>query len=376
MNDDMLHVATGRVFNLHEADGGGDGRDIVDDIYKHVKRDDLLCLKHGSAVYLRMYRGHFWGVHFDGLYPDHRPPPVGMSDEHKRQTDYLVRAAEDAGFTAAREVPLPGVRPDAIVTGPIASIAIEVQRSALTASAAVARTRKTIAAGLSTSVWFNDKEQSRQPSWAFKVPTVGMNLMRWDALPPRRAAAVTTGVRIIRAQRCDGGQCRWGRRGTRACGRFHPVHVPHLVETHLARTSHRDLETEDRALKVDDVAMMLPAKLLVPLRFRGRDVLLVPPDSVARYEELTGRPAELVFNPFAASVVGTDRRDPGLHECVADLPVLWPEPWPEKWEQPQIVARRREDCLAPFCTAATRRYPQGRWCDRHLPRHDRARVSA
>jgi hypothetical protein len=393
VNDDVLHVASGRLFNLHEADVGGDDRALVEEIYSRrpVKRGVLLCLKHGSDLYLRPVRGHFWGVHFDGTHADHRPF-AGMSDEHKRQTDYLVRAAEDAGFSTEREVALPGVRPDAVVTGPLASVAIEVQRSALTAAAAVLRTKKTIAAGLATSVWFNDRDQSCQPSWAFKVPTIGMNLMRWDTLPPRRAAAVTTGVRIIKAERCDGGQCRWGRRGKRACGGFHPVHVPHLVETATNRTSYRERDTFDRALKVDDVAMMLPAKLLLPLRFRGRDVLLVPPESVARYEELTGRPAELVFNPLAASVVDA-RPDPGLRECVSARPVLWRDEWPERWEQLQIAkptpeeyqainpapahglvsppraAVQRGRCFAGRqpCGAEAQLYTCGWRCDKHRP---------
>lgn len=109
MNNDLLHVPSGRTFNLYAADAGGEGRDIVDRVYGHCMRGGpLLCGEHGSPVYLQKRRGHFWAIHFDGRYADHGP---GMTDEHKRQTEYEVDP-DDIKHAVTTAMGAVGVRPE------------------------------------------------------------------------------------------------------------------------------------------------------------------------------------------------------------------------------------------------------------------------
>jgi hypothetical protein len=122
-----------------------------------------------------------------------------VSDEHKYQTEYWVRAAEHAGWRAEREHMLhTRTRPDALIHGPVLT-GVEVQRSAMTAAEAVARTRKAFRAGV-TDAWFTSRKP--EPLWAWRVPTVGENELTWQYLPPRRAATAT-GLRVIRAAGCS-----------------------------------------------------------------------------------------------------------------------------------------------------------------------------
>ena len=119
-----------------------------------------------------------------------------------------------------------------------------------------------------------------EPLWAWRVPTVAENDLSWQLLPPRRAA---TGLRVIRAARCaveNFGCCPYTRRHR---GRRHP-----LPEAWIGLT-------------VDDVAARFPAGQIKLLRYhrnsRRDDVFLVPPESVALYEELTGNSGQFPTDP-------------------------------------------------------------------------------
>jgi hypothetical protein len=170
-----------------------------------------------------------------------------MSDEHKRQTEYITRAADDAGYPTQLEYSLPtGVRLDAAIFGPSVT-GVEVQRTAATRRAVVARTTKAQRAGV-TSLWFKDGES--RPPWFFAVPSVGMSLGSWARLPDRGSVAVASGVRVVEARRCRDirhGICPNRLKG---CSRFHPVHEPRL------------------GLVVDDLAALVPAGKLVPMRWQ------------------------------------------------------------------------------------------------------------
>ena len=64
----------------------------------------------------------------------------GVSDEHRRQVDYVEGAGQSAGFEVKREVALATrVRSDAVIFGSQVQMGVEVQRSGLTATAAKAR---------------------------------------------------------------------------------------------------------------------------------------------------------------------------------------------------------------------------------------------
>jgi hypothetical protein len=216
-----------------------------------------------------------------------------MSDEHKRQTEYWARAAEDAGWRVELEHNLhTRTRPDALIHGPVMT-GVEVQRSAMTAANAVARTGKAACAGV-TDLWYSGRAGS--PSWAWRVPTVlprelgidaGKDDFAWHTLPPRRAVTAA-GLRVLRAVKCEVGtldRCPYGQNW---CGRYHPRPAPW------------------GRMAVDDVAAQFPAGQIVPLRFYGitmlssrrRDaVFLVPPAARDLYEELTGWSGRVSFEP-------------------------------------------------------------------------------
>lgn len=311
MRDLVHYLKDDIVLDLSADDyGHPEGRAIVKRLHRNMKREDaeLVCLKHGSPLYLneRPVSGDssaraMWASHFDGT-DCVRPAPPGMSDEHQRQTEYIARAADDAGFRTEIETVLPGstVKPDAIIHGAVLT-SIEVQRAALAAQRAVTRTQKAQAAG-ATAVWFNDRDPKTPPAWFFKVPSVGMNNLPWTEVHKPRSAEATSGVRVITADKCRfPNQCPVTLRA--ACGGFHPIHKP-LVEV-------------DRRLWVDDVAAQVPAGLLVPLKYQIRkraDVLLVDPESVRVYRELTG-------SGDASTTIPTTRPDrvPGRYECTADV---------------------------------------------------------
>lgn len=114
---------------------------------------------------------------------------------------------------------------------------------------------------------------------------------------------MVSGTGKISAKRCGpGDQCPNRRSGY--CGGFHPVRSP----------LHK--------LYVDDIAAQVPAGELVPMRYRlqgkekGDAIYLVTPKDKALYEELTGRPSELVFHPAAER---TPRRpDNRRIDCAGD----------------------------------------------------------
>lgn len=152
----------------------------------------------------------------------------------------------------------------------------------MSAAGAATRTRKAFRAGV-TDVWFTSRKP--EPAWAWRVPTVGENDLSWLSLPPRRAATAT-GLRVVRAARCSAvnfGRCPYTRRH---CGRHHP-----LPEAWIGLT-------------VDDVAARFPAGEITLLRFRRNsrrdDVFLVPPGSLALYEELTGESGRFPADPVTA----------------------------------------------------------------------------
>ena len=186
---------------------------------------------------------------------------------------------------------------------------VEVQRSSMTASRAVIRTRKASTAGV-TDVWFCGRDGS--PPWAWRVPTVlprelGIDRPydgeKWTTMPPRRAVTAA-GLRVLRAVKCAVGNidhCPYGRNW---CGKYHPRPVPWGGVT------------------VDDVAAKFPAGEIVLLRFWGATVLgshrrdaifLVSPADFRLYEEMTGWSGSVSFKPEAE-----DRPPPtpsGTVEC-------------------------------------------------------------
>lgn len=344
MRDLVTHVPTGSELDLSDPNyGHPDGREIVRSLHGNMSRSDpqLLCAKHGSPLYLQMRPVHkgsnerqLWGIHFDGS-ESHRPSS-GMSDEHKRQTEYLVRAGESAGFRTDTEVRLPTkVRPDAIIYGQ-EDIAVEVQRSHLTRSAAISRTKKAVAGGVSTSIWFSDRDASSPPTWFFGVPSISMNQLPWDVLPEPRSATVTTGLRIVKAVRCkfpEYNKCPKTRR--KPCGGYHPQHDPWMGMT------------------LDDVAERSPLGEIIPIRFLGKEIILVSRQSKALYDELIGGASELI-HAAQSNLMAAARSQPGRIECAspeedAEFVMVNPPVEPTFTNQPATWAGRNLGHLPGRC---------------------------
>jgi hypothetical protein len=280
-----------------------------------VREGDFVCWFHREherpGLYLQRRRGQLVAAHWghSGLADTHTITH-GMTDEHRYQTDYIQRAAEDAGFATEKEYVLPGVRLDAAIFTDWSVTGIEVQRSKITARTARSRTTKAGRSG-ALSVWFNDRDD-RAP-WFGRVPSIGMNRRPWDTVPPRYSAVVGSGTGHIKAVRCtssSGIVCRDRRTGW--CGAYHPVREPL------------------RGLFVDNIAEMVPLGQLVPMRFRLATkpdpvIYLVPPDSLRRYEELTFEAAGFAIAPPPPLTAGQRERitcsaDAGVKVVRPDLP--------------------------------------------------------
>jgi len=328
----IRYVPDDIVLDMSEPDlGHPDGLDILQRHYRQSENPSLgfnqanpafTCLTHeggtNPGLFPQKRGGQWWAIHYaKGTCKSYRLP-APMSDEHKRQTEYWARAAEDAGWRVEFEHALTtGTRPDALIHGPVIT-GIEVQRSAMTATNAVTRTKKAAAAGV-TDVWYTDR--TIPPKWAWRVPSVlprelGIDAGRadftaWDKLPPRRAVAAA-GLRVLETRKCapeNFSRCPYTRRNW--CGKHHPRPTPW------------------GGLAVDDVAARLPAGELRPLRFWGitmlpgsrhRDaVFLVSPADFDLYEELTGWSGNVTFAPDSED--RAPREPSGAVDCRNDQPV-------------------------------------------------------
>lgn len=229
----------------------------------------LECLSPGGdpAMYVRKDKdGRYWACHFPGgAHGSH--PVVPETDEHRRQKDYHVRAAEAAGWTAEPEFSTGQTKLDVRISGGPVPTGIEVQHSDITAALAKSRTTKSYRAGY-TVAWFNDR--GSRPSFLKEVPAYGCNPQPWRDRLPEAGSATATGLVRIKAVRCEIGafeRCPEGY--TRPCGKFHPKPEPW------------------RGLKVDDVVAKIPAAEIVPMEERT-GIYLTSPDSLARHQDLTG----------------------------------------------------------------------------------------
>lgn len=247
--------------------------ELIASLHGNIRRGDriLVCLQPtaGNGEMRIFMRGErYWAAHFaGGAHGDHM---VALeSDEHKRQKEYWLRAAEDAGYEAENEVRSGnGTVIDLGIDGHVRT-GVEIQHSPITVPAVKTRTTKSFRAGY-TTVWFSDWDKS--PPWFHRVPSLGCNRLPWDEMLPQRRAATATGLRLIEAVKCVVGafpKCPEG--GWRPCGMYHPKPVPWL------------------GLTVDDVAQMVPAGEAVPLAGKSGFVYLVPVASADRYRELSGR---------------------------------------------------------------------------------------
>jgi hypothetical protein len=356
----ILYIPESITLNLDEPDlGHPDGRAIIARHHRQSTRKSMgfsrdnpafACRAHiggtNPGLYIKNIGGEWWAAHYESGACPSRRIPAPMSDEHKRQTDYWARAAEDAGWAVDLEHPLPtGTRPDALIFGTVLT-GVEVQRSSMTAAGAITRTKRAAAAGVA-DVWFTGNDihavaGKLSPPWAHRVPTVGAERLGWGVLPPR-GAALATGLRKLKAMKCT-------YRNWSLCPLTHRLPCG---ETHAI--------PEPLGLTVDEVAARFPAGELVSLRMRRNarsgDIFIVRAQDAALYQEVTGyRPPETTATPPKAG------QPPGRVECANDqaqafLPLYVPPPkvaLPRAADAPPARGRHRktgnmcDDCGYPM----------------------------
>lgn len=166
----------------------------------------LTCLGNGLPMYVyRHSSGRFFIRHYPGGSPDgHQHVFAAMSDQHRRQTEYAARAADDNGLEAHTEHSTGnGTRLDLAVLGRI-NTGFEIQRSTLSRAQAKLRAAKSFDAGWPTA-WVTDAE--RAPDWADQVPTARLTTgLDWSSLPARNTAKVIIGrFALVRDRRKPGG---------------------------------------------------------------------------------------------------------------------------------------------------------------------------
>jgi hypothetical protein len=357
VRDYVIHAPTGLVLDFGQEDFGGPREAAVIARWRQRGKADqgeFICHTHQDRekpwLYLRQHGQTIVAAHWPGTNLNGSHEIVhGVSDEHKRQVEYIQRAGQDAGFEVATEVSHhTKVRSDAVIYGPTTT-GVEVQRSALSAQAAKARTTKARRAGV-LPIWFSDA--ARDPKWLFQVPSVRMNEQPWNAVPRSGSVTVVSGVRIIGARRCRDtpeDRCPNSRRtGRRFCNDWHPVHEPKLGVT------------------VDDLAALIPAGELVPISYRSRNgkvyTFIVDRVDKQRYEDVSGIPADLPMLLKERLMRAGERT-----ECAADAgAVVVREPMPTA---PIHVKVRRGFCGAGVtpCGAQAQLYPCGWRCPTHRP---------
>lgn len=208
----------------------------------------LTCLGNSASMYVyRHQSGRYYARHFPGDNPGKHSHRIStMSDAHKRQSEYVARAADDAGLDAILELSTGGgTRLDAGVYGTI-NTGFEIQRSHLSREAAKTRTTKSFGAGW-TAAWIHDKETL--PDWDAHVPTARLSVRgQFDKRmpPPGGAKAV---IRKFSRQR--------GKNG------WEYQHEP------FTRT-------------LDELSYLIPAGEIIPVAIGGQDrrrVVLAPADA-------------------------------------------------------------------------------------------------
>lgn len=232
--------------------------DEIASLHEQIARSDppvLTCLSNHTSMYVyRHHSGRYFARHFPNENPGgHSHRIATMSDGHKRQAEYVERAASDHGLNATLELSTGnGTRIDVAVQGAITNTGFEVQRSSLSRKAAKTRTAKSFDAGW-TCAWVSDRPDD--PDWVDHVPTARLTTRGWDeAMPPRNSANVIIG----RFTRVRVGLNKW---------RY---------------------EREPRAMTLDELAYRMPAGDVVPVRIGKQGMVsLATKDAVDIIDSVT-----------------------------------------------------------------------------------------
>ena len=156
MRDLVYHPGSGLTLDFAEDDFGGDEQAAIirawrDRGHRVESQDEFICYFHRNHeqpwLYLQERDGLLVAAHWpkSGLSGSHEIVH-GVSNEHKRQVEYMQVAGVAAGFKVETEVPvrISGrlvARADAVIYGPQVQMSVEVQRSALSVRGAALRSR-------------------------------------------------------------------------------------------------------------------------------------------------------------------------------------------------------------------------------------------
>ena len=148
----------------------------------------FMCLLNKKPMYLRRHQGgRYFPTHFPGDNADnhrHESFASRMSDEHRRQVEYLSRAAQSGGLEATPELSTgAGTRLDIAIHGGT-PIGFEVQRSNLTVQSAKTRAAKSFKAGWPT-IWISDTTKPQPPEWFTHIPSTRIVGGDWTSALPQ-----------------------------------------------------------------------------------------------------------------------------------------------------------------------------------------------
>ncbi|SNQ46069.1 hypothetical protein FRACA_1240004 [Frankia canadensis] len=308
----VRHVESGAILDFGEPDLGGPNESTIFDQWRGrltgKDRGRFVCaLADCSApdapVYFQLRGRTRVACHYDSGVT-HRAG-TGVSDEHKRQQDYLQRSAEDAGYEAVQEGRLRSSRPDVLITGGLVPVGAEVQRSRLTKETAARRDSRTRAAGVQT-MWLHGND--RPPAWSAAVPSLGTNQLPWSVVHKRGSWTVASGVGRIRPR-----PCTLEHFGTCPAG-----HLRHCRGTHPKYSA----EPVFGGLTVDRLAELVPERKLLSVRFRGRHHYWVPANDAQVYLQVIAAERAAPPRPGRLRGAGSHARCDRDHSgALAVLPV-------------------------------------------------------
>jgi hypothetical protein len=269
----------------------------------------LSCGACGGGIYIRhgsIRRDELFGTHFDteNCTANLTIRKSTMSDKHKRMAEYHAAAAQAEGLEADLEVTTSTrTRVDVVVDG---RVGIEVQRSALSAGAAVRRTVRSMSAGLETVAWCAELGPT---AWNGKVPGY-----QW----------------------LDNGQV------LREMPRPHTVRSRGVITFRAERSWQGGWEPQPEPLTVlvDEAVVRMASGSIRPM-IVGKLVQLVRSDGIALYEEITG----IRLTPFA---IGS-----------AALRALSPAPEAKCYRPPARTPAPRACEGDPYCEESPRPYEDG-----------------
>lgn len=174
-------------------------------LHGQIGRDDnppkLTCRGNGKPLYVYKAMGRYFVRHFPNGNPEGHDHGVmrRMTDQHRYQAEYGMRAAQAAGYDARMEVSTGHqTRPRRLDVGIYGSVltGLEIQRSQLTGPQAKRRAADQFAAGWTTA-WLSDSE--KDPTWTDLVPTARLSVRGWERLPaPNTAKVIISRFRRIR----------------------------------------------------------------------------------------------------------------------------------------------------------------------------------